>query len=284
MRIFFIITALIFTLNAKSLFSNSEQKENSKYIGSLKDLVIATQKTRGLTNNYLNGNTTSMLLVYGTRKDMKKAIGTMESLPLASDPVINSRATSISQSLISLNRKAFNKNPAVVFSQYTELIEQTLMLAQTVSKRGSENLNPLGKELSTIMMEVILPFTEYVGQMRGMGSGIVAKREITSKQNAQMLAIINEIENLNSKLLNDMQIVISKNKSHFDADISIRLAQIEQASKAYINLTKIDVLKKKESKLNTNSYFNQGTDLISLLIEVYNINNKVILEDSKGWI
>lgn len=284
MRILFIITALIFTLNAKALFSNSEQEENSKYIGALKNLVIATQKTRGLTNNYLNGNTTSMLLVYGTRKDMKKAIGTMESLPLASDPVINSRATSISQSLISLNRKAFNKNPAIVFSQYTELIEQTLMLAQTVSKRGSSELNPLGQELSSIMMEVILPFTEYVGQMRGMGSGIVAKKEITPKQNAQMLAIINEIQGLNSKLLIDLQVVVSKNKTHFDADIFKKLTKIEQASKTYISLTKKDVLEKEESTLDTNNYFNQGTDLISLLIEVYNINNKVILEDSKGWI
>ncbi len=284
MRILFIITALIFTLNAKALFSNSEQEENSKYIGALKDLVIATQKTRGLTNNYLNGNTTSMLLVYGTRKDMKKAIGTMESLPLASDPVINSRATSISQSLISLNRKAFNKNPAVVFGKYTELIEQTLMLAQSVSKRGSNELNPLGKDLSSIMMEVILPFTEYVGQMRGMGSGIVAKKEITPKQNAQMLAIINEIQDLNSKLLIDLQIVVSKNKNNFDVDIFKKLTQIEQASKTYISLTKRDVLEKEESTLDTNNYFNQGTDLISLLIEVYNINNKVILEDSKGWI
>ncbi|WP_321779199.1 nitrate- and nitrite sensing domain-containing protein [Sulfurimonas sp.] len=284
MRILLIIMSLIFTLNAKSLFSNSGQEENSKYIGALKDLVIATQKTRGLTNNYLNGNTTSMLLVYGTRKNMKKAIGIMESLPLAADPIINSRATSISQSLISLNRVAFNREPAGVFSKYTELIEQTLMLAQSVSKRGSEDLNLLGKELSTIMMEVILPFTEYVGQMRGMGSGIVAKRKITPKQNAQMLAIIHEIENLNSKLLADMQVVISKNKSHFEADISIKLAQIEQDSKAYIYLTKTNVLRKKEINLNTNKYFNQGTDLISLLIEVYNINNKVILEDSKGWI
>jgi flavorubredoxin len=146
MRIFLLIAALIFSLNAKSLFSNSNQADNSKYIGALKDLIIATQKTRGLTNNYLNGNTTSMLLVYGNRKEMKKAIGTMESLPLASDPIINNRATNISESLIKLNRKAFKKDPAIVFEQYTELIEQTLMLAQTVSKHGSKELNPLGKK------------------------------------------------------------------------------------------------------------------------------------------
>jgi len=282
-RIFLIIAALIFSLSAKSLFSNSDQADNSKYIGALKDLVIATQKTRGLTNSYLNGNTTSLLLVYGYRDDMKKAIGNMESLPMASDPIINNRATTISQSLIKLNRKAFKQESAVVFEKYTELIEQILMLAQTVSKRG-QDLNPLGKELSEVMMETILPFTEYVGQMRGMGSGIVAKKEITKTQQAQMLAIINEIENLTSKLVTDIKAIASNNRKSFDSNLDTKLASIKKASKNYISLTNVEVLQNKKIAFSADTYFEKGTNLISLLIDVYDINNKVILNDSKGWI
>jgi len=284
MRIFLLITALILSLNAKSLFSNSNQADNSKYIGALKDLIIATQKTRGLTNNYLNGNTTSMLLVYGNRKEMKKAIGIMESLPLASDPIINNRATSISESLIKLNRKAFKKDPAVVFEEYTALIEQTLMLAQTVSKHGSKDLNPLGKKLSTVMMEVILPLSEYVGQMRGMGSGIVAKGKITSVQKAQMQAIIHEIQNLTSQLISNEKIIASSNKKSFNQELYEKLSNIERSSKNYISLTNEEILQKKIISYDTDTYFDKGTDLISLLIDVYNINNKVILDDSKGWL
>ena len=284
MRIFLLIAALIFSLNAKSLFSNSNQADNSKYIGALKDLIIATQKTRGLTNNYLNGNTTSMLLVYGNRKEMKKAIGTMESLPLASDPIINNRATNISESLIKLNRKAFKKEPAIVFEQYTELIEQTLMLAQTVSKHGSKELNPLGKKLSTVMMETILPLSEYVGQMRGMGSGIVAKGKITKNQKAQMQAIIYEIDSLTSELIKDVKVIASSNKKSFNSSLDTKLDSIAKASKNYISLTNNEVIEKKKIAFDTDEYFNKGTDLISLLIDVYNINNKVILNDSKGWL
>lgn len=284
MRIFLIMAVLIFTLNAKSLFSNSEQADNSKYIGALKDLVISTQKTRGLTNSYLNGNTTSLLLVYGYRQDMKKAIGNMESLPLASDPIINNRATSISQSLVQLNRKAFKQDPNSVFEKYTELIEQILMLAQTVSKRGNKDLNEIGQKLSSVMMETILPFTEYVGQMRGMGSGILAKKEITKTQEAQILAIINELETLASKLLTDIKVIASNNKEKFDINLEAKLISIEKSSKEYISLTKAEVLKNKEITFDTDIYFSQGTDLISLLIDVYDINNKIILDDSKGWI
>ena len=285
MRIFILTMVLIFSLEAKSLFSNDKQADESKYIGALKDLVIATQKTRGLTNSYLNGNITSMLLVYGNREEMKKAIGTMESLPIAADPIINSRATSISQALIKLNRKAFKtKDPASVFENYTELIEQTLMLAQTVSKRGEKDLNPIGKDLSAIMMEVILPYTENVGQMRGMGSGLVAKKEVTKMQNAQMLAFVGEIERLHSKLVLDTKVVVAKNQDKFTSEINEKLAAIEKASKVYVAKTKKDVLEAKKIKLNADDYFDQGTALISLLIDVYNINNKIILEDSKGWL
>nr|WP_321267678.1 nitrate- and nitrite sensing domain-containing protein [uncultured Sulfurimonas sp.] len=284
MRILLLIITLFFSLSAKSLFSNSNQADNSKYIGALKDLIISTQKTRGLTNNYLNGNTTSMLLVYGTRKEMKKAIGIMESLPLASDPIINNRATSISQSLVKLNRKAFKKDSTVVFEEYTELIEQTLMLAQTVSKHGSKDLNPLGKQLSTIMMEVILPLSEYVGQMRGMGSGIVAKKSITKVQKAQMQAIIYEIDSLTTQLIKDTQQIASNNQNSFTPDLSLKLNSIKKSSDKYIALTNNEVINKTVISCDTDDYFNEGTDFISLLIDLYNINNKVILNDSKGWI
>ncbi len=283
MRIFLIIAVLIFNLNAKSFFSNSDQKDNSKYIGALKDLIISTQKTRGLTNSFLNGNTTSLLLVYNHREEMKKAIGTMESLPLASDPIINNRATNISQSLIQLNRRALKKNAAAVFEKYTELIEQTLMLAQTVSKRGSEDLNPLAEKLSVVMMEVILPFTEYVGQMRGMGSGIVASGVITNVQRAQMLAIINEITNLSSTLVAQMRSIAAGDKKHFSSDLESKLVAIESATKSYIALTNKEVLKTQEITYDADVYFNQGTAFISLLIDVYDMNNEVIMEDSKGW-
>ena len=284
MRILLILSLLIFSLSAKSLFSNDAQADNSVYIGSLKDLVIATQKTRGLTNSYMNGNIAAMLLVYANRKDMKRAIGVMESLPLASDPIVNTRATGISQSLIKLNRKAFKQEASSVFEQYTELIEQTLMLAQTVSQRGSKELNPVGKELSTIMMEVILPFTENVGQMRGMGSGIVAKKKITKMQEAQMLAIINEIESLSAKLIVDMKTVSAKEKDHFDSSINSKLDAIARTAKNYVSLTKKEILEKKKIDYDADTYFGKGTNLITLLVGIYIIDNKIILEDAKGWI
>ncbi len=284
MRIILIMMLFIFTLNAKSLFSNDEQVENSKYIGALKDLIISTQKTRGLTNNYLNGNTVSLLLVYASRENMKKAIGTMESLPLASDPVISKRATDISQSLIRLNRKAFRKKPDYVFNQYTELIEQTLMLAQSVSKRSAKELNPLGRELSAVMMEVILPLTEYVGQLRGMGSGILAKKKITKTEYAQMQVISNEVKRYTAMMLKKIRKIRLKYGKSCDPTVKIKLTRMESASNKYLILAKKEILAKSKISYDTDKFFEQGTELISKIIDIYDTVNQVIIKDSKGWL
>ncbi len=283
MKIVLLSLLLLVNLYAKSLFSNDTQADNSKYIGALKDLVIATQKTRGLTNTYLNGDTVALLLVQKNKQDMKEAIGKMEASELSADPVINTRATAISQALIKLNRKALKMPPAKAFESYTEQIDQVLMLAQTVSRRNSKELNPLGQEASTLMMETILPMTEYVGRMRGKGSGIAAKGSISEEENLQILSMISEIEDLQKKLQAGMQTIMSKHSENYNSSVNTILQNIEAATKDYVNVTKTTLLRT-PGQINPTDYFDQGTDIITLLIRLYDENNRALMKDSEGWI
>jgi len=282
MRSLLLILLLLVNIQAKSLFSNDEQAATSKYIDNLKDLIIATQKTRGLTNSYLNGNTAAMLLVYGNRDQMKQAIGNMESTPLASDPVINSRATTISQALISLNHKAFKQKPKKIFAAYTEQIEQTLMLAQTVSKRFAKDLTPFGKDASSVMMEIMLPMTEYTGELRGMGAGIAAKKTISKDEYEKLTVLIYELKSLNQKLQTQMTTVIGKYNNKFPSKIKNELSDINAKVNLYTSFATKEFNSKKIN-VDADEYFDQGTVLISTIIKAYNTTNKAILEDSKGW-
>ncbi len=285
MRIVLVLALLIFSLQAKSLFSNKEQESNAKYINELKNLVIATQKTRGLTNSYMNGNESALLLIQANKRDMKKAIGEMESLPLAENPIISNRATSISQALVKLNGKAMAQDASVTFKAYTEQIEQILMLAQTVSKQGSKKLNELGKEASVIMMETILPMTEQIGKMRGMGSGIVAKKVINETQKFAMTSMLNEIDNLESKLQSQMSAIMSSHKEHYSSTTIRDLQDLHKSVNKYTTLTNSKVLGVAVSgDCVASDYFDHGTDIISALITVFNANRKAIVADSKGWI
>ncbi|QOP45041.1 nitrate- and nitrite sensing domain-containing protein [Sulfurimonas paralvinellae] len=283
MRYFLLILLLVFNLQAKSFFSNQEQLNTSKYIENLKKLIIATQKTRGLTNSYLNGNTAAMLLVFSTREDMKSAIGNMESLPLAGDPVINTRATAISQSLIKLNRKAFKRPPNKVFSAYTEQIEQTLMLAQSVSKRFAKDLTPFSKDISSVMMEIMLPMTEQTGRLRGLGAGIAAKGEVNKGAVEDIKMLSYELQSLNKQLQEDMTQIIAKYPDQLPANITNTLASVNNDVKTYTAYAEKKLLKNPKS-VDADRYFDRGTALIAKIIEVYDLSNQAIMNDAKGWI
>jgi len=281
-RILLLIMFLIFNLEAKSLFSNESQEDSSVYISNLKDLLIATQKTRGLTNSYLNGNTETLLLIYSTRSDMKKAIGKMESTALAADPVINNRASSISKALIKLNRKAFKKQAPEVFEAYTEQIEEILMLAQTVNQRTAKQLNDFGKEASSIMMETMLPLTEYVGRLRGFGAGLAAKNEVTKSDIEKVYALSSEVKRLNTTLLEQMSKLTASYSNKLPNTLSAEVAAIDKTVKEYTYLAEKKLVKHPE-QVDADEYFEKGTELIELIIKAYNSVNHAVLEDSKGW-
>ncbi len=282
MRLILLTLLLLMNVEAKSLFSNDTQAQTSKYVDNLKDLIIATQKTRGLTNSYLNGNTAAMLLVYSSRDDMKKAIGNMESFSLAADPVINNRATSISQTLIKLNRKAFKRKPQEIFDAYTEQIDEILMLAQSVNKRTAKDLTPFGKEISATMMEVMLPMTEYTGRLRGFGAGLAAKGKATKKDLEKIASLSYQLKSLNQKLQKQMSTIATKYPDKLPANIQKELASLDMDVKAYASYAQKHFTKDPKN-IDPDTYFERGTKLISTIIQVYNSANQAVLEDSKGW-
>ncbi len=282
MRLLLIIAVFLFNLQAKSFFSNDEQKQSSYFIGSLKELLISTQKTRGLTNSYLNGNTAALLLVYGSRDDMKQAIGKMEATTLAADPVINARMQNISNALLKLNHKALKQEAKKTFSEYTEKIQEILMFAQTVSQRSSKELNPFGKEGSQIMMMTLLPLTEAIGQLRGFGSGLASKNSISKNDKEQIYLLVHQATTLQKKLQEQMSSLSSKYSSKLPSTIHAELNSIEKKTEAYTSLASKKLLKSPKD-VDPDVFFDAGTDIIDAIVKLYNSINNAVLEDAKGW-
>ena len=282
MKKLLLIPLLTLSLQAKSLFSNSEQAENAKFTDSLKNLIIATQKTRGLTNGFLNGNESNLLLIHGNKRDMKRAIGKMEGIEMSS--TINEKVASISQALTRLNSSAFDMESSKAFKSYTVEVEQMLMLAQTIEKQSSKDLSDFGKNASKLMMTSILPLTEQVGRMRGLGSGILAKGEITKRQKFAIIAMLDEIGALQENIDRNMQEILSTNADLYPVNITKILTMSKSLIKSYSTLTQQNLLSTTTFTLDSNDYFDKGTEIISELINIYDANTKALAKDSEGWI
>jgi hypothetical protein len=71
--------------------------------------------------------------------------------------------------------------------------------------------------------------------------------------------------------------------SKFPKKISSEVAAVNDAVKKYTALAEKKLLKSPQD-VDADEYFDAGTDVIDLIIKVYNTTNNAILEDSKGWL
>jgi len=281
MKILLALMMLIFTLNAKSFFSNDNQAEKGKYIMAVKDLIVAAQRTRGVTLSYINGNESALFLIYNYRDDMKTAIGKMESSPLAS--VYNNKLTPISNAFTRLNTRALKMKSADAFDAYTETIAQALMLAQSVSSTNSDKMNAFGLKVSKVMMEVIMPLSEVMGQQRALGSGASAKGSADKSLKTQMQVLVLKISKLKDRLQSEMRTVVSEKPEYYGPTINSKLVNADNAINEYLKVTKKRIIKNKID-YDANEYFTLATDTISTIMVLFDMNNEAIKEDSKGWI
>jgi len=283
MKVLLTLLMLLNIVYAKSLFSNKEQAQSSEYIGNLKDLLIATQRTRGTTNSYLHGNKSILLVIYSNRNDMQDAIVNMQASPLASDNVINLKSMDISNALMKINTKAFKQDPSDVFQNYTTQISQILILAQTLSKKVSKDLNKFGKDATNVMMYEMLPLTEYVGQLRGYGSGVAAKGKLNDTDIEQLSVLASRVQSLNSKLQKQVRILEEKYPSKVKLAIQISMKKINNGVKNYISLTSKKLMGK-HIDVDATDYFDEGTKIITNITIAYDSLNNEILKDSDGWL
>jgi len=285
MKVFLTVLLFVFSLNlnAKALFSNDTQAEASKYMSALKNLIVSSQRTRGAVSSFLNGNAMAIDLVYAHQSDMKKAIGEMESLPFAQNPVINSRATSVTRTLISLNNNALDMSADEAFKKYTDAISQALMLAQTVSKQFKD-LNEFGYKAVDLMLNVILPLSEEMGQLRALGAGATARKSLNARQSAQIKAKLRNIRKLASTLRATALSLYSEYPKVYGSDFKFRLDQAMSSINSLTKLTEQEILSKKDITYNSSRYFSNATNAVDDVVILFDKNSQAVLKDSDGWL
>ncbi len=250
-------------------FSFDHNKEDLQYLSlvhAIKDTVITTQKTRGLTNNYMNGNVVAQLLVYGQRENMMKNFetvkGSFSHLGLPSELKI------VSEDLINrtkeLNRRAFKSNSAEVFGSYSHIIEAWISLNKEVINTHFAKGDQTKYKMVSTLNSVLLPLTENIGKMRGMGSGIVARTYCKRQEIPKMRQFANEIDRYRVLLEYYLK------QEAFSALSTQELELINAGLHEYTELTLQKVIAQRDIALDTNSYFNQGTAAISNVLKVYN--------------
>ena len=252
---------------AFSLFEEkASDKEYLQLVTLLKDVTIETQKVRGLTNSFNNGNVVAQLLVYGQREALAKDIEKIEALMIKVkvETSISKETKALVKKLRKWNSKAFRKESSVVFASYTTIIESWMQLNGKVIKTYFKKGDAKVYMALTMMNQTLLPLTENIGKLRGMGSGIVARGSCNEKETPKMKLFATNIE----KYRVEMQAYFKKNGCRRFS--TRKLAQFDVKIADYTDLVNEKVIGKQEIKLDANKYFDQGTACISDVVSIYN--------------
>ena len=266
-----IILALLIAVSpmmAFSLFDDDKgtDKEYLHLVSSIKNVAISTQKTRGLTNSFMNGNVAAQLLVYAQREQMMKDLDAIKKLSSKAKLPKNYTAESaaLMKKVKKLNKKAFKRNSAEVFASYTGVIEEWIALNGKIIdshfKAGDGNIYAAVSMLNS----TLLPLTENIGKLRGMGSGIVARGACNDVETPKMQSFATNIEMYRGKMKSYLDKHSYKTLSNNDRDaVNAKIAD-------YAKLTQEQVIGQEEIQLDANKFFDQGTACIGGVLKVYN--------------
>ena len=269
----FMMYKIISVHNANIAFSQLEIT-GAKLLPDLKQLLVDTQKLRGLTVIYKNGKNSLASEVASqqevVRNDLQKAKKSVLHANLKETvPMYNQLSLKLNNLLNSSNQ--YDAQSA--FNKYTDTVNDELAFIVKVGDMSNLILDP---DLDTFyLMDAVinrLPLlTEGIGKERGEGTFILAKRNITLNQKLAMTGYFGVVKNNLSIVESGFASAYSFNpdlKSKINPTFSAlknSLKQFDTDTKSIIN---------EDFSHSPNEYFQEGSSAIAKTVALYNVSYK----------
>lgn len=215
-----LFTVIVFLMTSKI---NAEidviQKERAglEYMSPLRELLENTQKYRGLSNAYMNGNTAV--------KDELESVFSQININIQEVDRVNQKLGAVLvadkqwdkiKNILKYNLKADTKfNEESAFYLNTMLNAEILDLIHHIGDTSYLILDPdiNNYYLIDIVLNNLLSQTETLGQARGIGSGVVAKKSITSDEKIKLIFLTGSIKATRDSITKNINTVVQNNPS-----------------------------------------------------------------------
>lgn len=267
-----VMLLLMLTLSAYAL----SDARKVRYLDTVKDLIVATQKTRGGTYNFLNGSEFAQFGVFEQRSKIKSSFKSLNRQFKVVGPKIDGAFDKLHKQMKSLNKLAFQLDPLTSFKAYSSLLNKMISLGGKAQIELYGDGSKFEKDASSLMMNDIMRLTEGLGKLRGLGSGIAARGQCEDEEVEYMEGYVEEVNTYLKKVIISMTALNKSDGDKYPAGLSAKLVKYRQAVLAYIKLAETKLIEKDNVQIDSNEYFKQGTDLIGGAIKFYKMNSKAL--------
>jgi len=261
----------------KISFSETEIA-GAKTLPYLKSLIVDTQKLRGMTVRYLNGDSSAKdgveALKFAVQKDIKNVKISLDKANLKGiNPIFNK----LKSDLINHNNKAVSLSLKEALSGYIKLVSDEKALIIKIGDMSNLVLDP---DLDTFyLMDALINrlfvMSEALGQIRAIGSGALAKKKSTTHQRIRMTVLDGNLKNALSSVENGFKSAYSYNPSlkpvidPLFVDIKSKIITVEN--------TLTEILHERHNE-NPSTFFASATDAIDSMMHLYDVANDKLID------
>ncbi len=270
-RVFLLLMTMVLSVSAASL------NDKVIYLDNIKELVILSQKMRGDINVHLKGGDVPYTDLNDDRDDVDASLRDLHLKFQTVDIKTDDEFAKLNLYMQNLNDVSLDLTPMITFRAYTLLINEMITLGVDVQETLFIDNNERQQRASSVMMKNILPVTENLGKLRGLGSGVAAYGECDDDESKELKDYIVDVTDDLNILVLEMQSLNWTYKGLYPKSLNSELNRFQKEVKKYIELVELKLLDEDHVDVDTYDFFSQGTSLIDQTLKYYTMNEILLV-------
>lgn len=251
------------------------------YSQSIRELIDDVQQHRGMTNAYLSGDKSFGNKLIEKREkisgDFQKITQLQVKMPLSAQAEKQLNASLSEWGELQSGAGRFTVSDS--FRRHTLLIGQLLLLNRSIGVESNLAIDPKldTNYLISNLNEVLLPTIELMGQARGKGAGIFAKKAITEQDRLDIMLLAKELERNSQTFGFGFQIVYQQSLV-FSQNLSAGSEAVSGQMNGLLTILDKDILRASAISQDSQTYFKTTTDMIQGAYVFYDQGMKLLDE------
>jgi len=242
------------------------------YLGAIRNVLAVLPQHRGLGNAWHHGHKENGTKLTVLEQKIDAAIANLINAAAVSPLTgLQDQAKSIQRDWQSLKRSWKQDSASRSFDQHSAVIEQLLSLSSEIFHQGDIVTDPSLDiiHLGEFMAETTPELNEFVGRIRGLGTGIAASSRITEAERDKMLKMTVQAHNIEDGLVEEIKHVIHTYNPKLDSALTQPAQHLAITADAFFDNVNDHIINARAIHLDAQHYFAQGSQTIAASLALY---------------
>jgi len=262
---------LLSGINREIEFTRKERM-GIEYILELRKLLEDVPQHRGMTNAFLNGDTAFRERILEKRSQIAEDIRGVDRADgkLGTTLKTTGKWNAIKSQWQDLEGKAFRLPAKESFDAHTVLIADILSLITYVGETSGMIFDPhldINYLLGSIISK-LPPLIENIGQVRGIGAGVAARRSVTVEQKLQLATLAALTKSVVATAHDGLYAAFRENQA-LESQLQPYWDKTEEAIKVFLGMLNNRIIHAESINMDPKDYFAAGTRVIDRSFETY---------------